>query len=771
MNNRRVPLVGGAVRVHPDRLSEVSLLDRGNLAAAAIALLFWLAATGLAAAAAPRVPEGARAVGPDADDWVVEALLLVDPAEREPGDPLRVGVLFELRAGWHLYWKNPGEAGLPTRLNWKIAHAEVGPILWPAPRVFAEADGFITTFGYSERVLLASDLVLDDGVAGNVRLEVDVDFLVCEIQCVPGHLELHRTVDAELVKQDASALAVFAAHAAQLPRPAEELGIDVEAIYSRSAIRPGDAFKAAIAITGPYTLAEASARQSFVPELLPGVELEVTGSRAHPFASDGLFVTLAGVAIEGFESEPRLRGVLSVRDRAYSTVHIAIDLAVPVAEAGSDVSMLPNPWLDPAPDTRSSALPLWQAIGLALLGGLILNLMPCVLPVLAVKVFSIAESAHQSRRAVLLQGAAYSAGILSSMLALAVVVVALRAGGTAVGWGFQFQTPLFVAAICTVLVLFALNLFGVFEIFIDATRLTQAGGQGNGARRSFFEGLLAVVVATPCSAPFLGTAVGFAFASSAPVIVGTFLAIGVGLAAPFVAVTLVPGWSRLIPRSGAWMLQLRSVLGFALLGTAVWLFWVLGQSVGIDGLAALLALLVATSLGAWAYGALQSARLERPARVVALLLAAVVVLGLGRLPLESLPTGTESGSLFSERAYAPEAIRAELQNGLPVFVYFTADWCLTCKVNEHLVLMDPDVRSAFEQHRVVTFVGDWTLRDESIRSELARFGRAGVPMYLMYRPGDPANPQLLPELLTVELLLDALRDALPAEPSGPPQKF
>lgn len=219
------------------------------------------------------------------------------------------------------------------------------------------------------------------------------------------------------------------------------------------------------------------------------------------------------------------------------------------------------------------------------------------------------------------------------------------------------------------------------------------------------------------------------------------------------------------------MLQLRSVLGFALLGTAVWLFWVLGQSVGIDGLAALLALLVATSLGAWAYGALQSARLERPARVVALLLAAVVVLGLGRLPLEPLPTGTESGSLFSERAYAPEAIRAELQNGLPVFVYFTADWCLTCKVNEHLVLMDPDVRSAFEQHRVVTFVGDWTLRDESIRSELARFGRAGVPMYLMYRPGDPANPQLLPELLTVELLLDALRDALPAEPSGPPQKF
>ncbi|GAG15138.1 unnamed protein product, partial [marine sediment metagenome] len=248
-------------------------------------------------------------------------------------------------------------------------------------------------------------------------------------------------------------------------------------------------------------------------------------------------------------------------------------------------------------------LSLWTAFGLALLGGLILNLMPCVLPVLAIKVFHVAELAHRSRREVISHGAAYTVGVVASMLALAAVVVGLRSAGTAVGWGFQFQEPLFIAAMATLLVVFALNLFGVFEVTFQPGAGLAA--EATGLKRSFFEGLLAVILATPCTAPFLGTAVGFAFASSGPVIFAMFAAIGLGLAAPYAAITLVPAWGRLIPRPGAWMLQVRRALGFSLVATVVWLLWVLGRSVGVDVQAVVLGYLVAIAFLAWLFGVLQ----------------------------------------------------------------------------------------------------------------------------------------------------------------------
>jgi thiol:disulfide interchange protein len=265
-------------------------------------------------------------------------------------------------------------------------------------------------------------------------------------------------------------------------------------------------------------------------------------------------------------------------------------------------------------------------------------------------------------------------------------------------------------------------------------------------------------LATPCSAPFLGTAVGFAFASSAPVIAGIFIAIGLGLAAPFVAITLVPTWARLIPRGGAWMDHLRSLLGFALLATLVWLLWIIGRSNGSDGIAWMLAFLLTLSLGVWSYGVRQRATENGRAPLTALLVLTLSVGGLAWLPLEvSVPTaGTEEDSVAP---FDPAAIALVLDAGRPAFVYFTADWCLTCKVNENVVLADSRVVQAFERYSIASFEGDWTHPDEAIRLELARFGRAGVPMYLLYDPRRPTQPELLPDILTVDGVIDALRKA------------
>ena len=301
---------------------------------------------------------------------------------------------------------------------------------------------------------------------------------------------------------------------------------------------------------------------------------------------------------------------------------------------------------------------LLKAILLALLGGLILNLMPCVLPVLAIKVFSVAEMAGRQRREVILNAAAYALGILCSMAVLAAVVLSLRAVGAHVGWGFQFQSPLFVATIATVLVAFALNLFGVYEISADVGGAAQLGAQSTGSRRSFFEGLLAVVLATPCSAPFLGTAVGFAFAGSSLTIVAIFLAIGAGLAAPFVLVSLFPGWSRFLPRSGTWMMKLRAGLGFALLGTVVWLLSITGGQSGIEGMTILMILLLTVAFGLWVYGLLQSSARTwlRTAAGVGVVLLTLAGLDFVRISLEDTgarPANPAPRSRIRSRAGAP----------------------------------------------------------------------------------------------------------------------
>jgi thiol:disulfide interchange protein DsbD len=588
--------------------------------------------------------------------------------------------------------------------------------------------------------------------------------------------------------------ALFDAWEQRLPRRPEELGVLVSALHSQSAVRPGDDFETALSLhcedrrCAGLALPPVAPHEAFVPDVLPGVELRVVG---HQSSGSGFAIVLSGRASPDPPGalEQRIAGLVPVSVEGGSVLHLEVAAPLPRAARDAVVLEIESPLWTVTGGFESPAvgLGLLYALALGLLGGLVLNLMPCVLPVLAIKVFRVAEIAHESRRALLAHGAAYTGGVLASMAALAAIVVALRAAGIAVGWGFQFQEPLFVAAICTLLVVFALNLFGVFEVSFQPASAARVSAEAAGYRRSFFEGLLAVILATPCTAPFLGTAVGFAFASDPGVIFAIFLSIGFGLAAPYAAVTLVPGLSRVVPRPGAWMLALRSALGFSLVATAVWLLWVVGRSVGVDAQALLLGYLVAVAFGLWVLGSLQ--RVGRGGLVLGAVGAVVagIALGLAGLPLDP-PAADRQAAIDSAavgvdewRPYDLAAIGAELARGRPVLVDFTADWCITCKVNESVVLADRRVKAELARLDVATFKADWTLYDEEIGRVLASFGKAGVPMYLVYGPSAPGDPRVLPELLTVDLVIEALQeaagpaaraalDATAAEPSpGPPE--
>ncbi len=738
----------------------------------ALALPIALVALALAPAAggsAPEVPEGAFGESAlDRDEPRVAARLLVDASRARPGSEVAVGVLFEMDRGWHIYWHNPGEAGLATRIDWSGVNA--GPLRWPAPHVFSESDGLITTYGYVDEVLLSARARIPADATGSVEIAAEVNFLTCEVQCIPGSIRLARSLPVgEAGEAPRAVAALFEDYAKRVPQAAGEAGFQVEALFSQSAVRPGDRFRGVIALVhqGDLRPRPRAGKAAWVPGATPALEIEVLGSSRHPLSDAGLLIHFDAEALSGnAEAAPRLTGVVPLGDER----GVEIDLSLPWAAEGAPVQALANPWLEPPPP--NAGLHLWEAALLALVGGLILNLMPCVLPVLAIKVAGLAELAQKQRSEVIGHGVAYTAGILATMLVLGGLVAGLRAAGIQVGWGFQFQEPLFIAAISCVLVLFALNLFGVFEIFVDATRMVELEARASGLRKSFLEGLLAVLVATPCSAPFLGTAVGFAFAASIPTILTIFAAVGLGLASPYLLITLVPGWARFVPRSGAWMLKLRALLGFFLMGTVVWLLWVQGRSTGPDGMAGLLVFLLVVGFAAWIYGIAQGA----PRLRVGVTTAALILLvgGTGALTLQTsasdAPETRADESALSWEPYAPAEIERALEGGRIVLVDFTADWCITCKLNESVVLESQSVVAEIERLNVALYKADWTRRDPEIRAELARHGRAGVPLYLVYSPDSPHAPNVLPELLSVDTLIDALRRAAPASDTASHQR-
>src|SRR5262245_48303463 len=659
--------------------------------------------------------------------------LLAEPAAIAPGEPFTVGIKLSMKEHWHTYWRNPGDSGEPTRVTWKLPRRfAAGDLQWPAPSLIRV--GPAANFGYEgETILLARVTPPRDVKPGTTaNLAADVAYLVCEKICIPGEASVSLSLPVSEAGASSPRNAVFDAARSKLPQTSPwnaTFSADAKAITLslRSDALRGDTIRSATFFPHDNTLIDNAARQVLRTE---GQTTLVTIERSQIARS----------------MPPRIDGVLLLEeDIGGKTVPhaFAIEATPSAAFAAGEGGMN-----------------LFYAVISALLAGVILNFMPCVFPVLSIKILHLTEHRAETPRRVRLHGMAYALGIIASFTILAGVLQALRAGGAEIGWGFQLQSPLMVAALAFVLFALGLSLSGILAI---GASLTRVGGtrllQQGGLPGSFFAGVLATVVATPCTAPFMGASIGFALVL--PFIVGlvVFLALGLGLALPFLVLAFAPGLQRLLPRPGRWMETLKQALAFPLYATVAWLIWVLSFQVSASGLLAALAALVLIAFGAWAFrisqgqGNVAGRVLQGAAAVsVAAVIALVVLIDLDR---STAANAQYVASKTSSEAFSQQKLDALLASGQPVFVNMTAAWCITCLVNERTALSTGAVREVFAGKRIAYLKGDWTNRNPEITRLLEKFGRSGVPLYVLYRGG--GEPVVLPQILTQSLVLDALK--------------
>jgi thiol:disulfide interchange protein/DsbC/DsbD-like thiol-disulfide interchange protein len=682
----------------------------------------------------------------------------------QPGQALQVGLQQRLAEHWHTYWINPGDSGLATTIAWTLpAGASAGPIQWPVPARYSI--GPITNYGYADEVTLPSVVHVPASLKDGDRFELKakVDWLVCKDVCIPQNANLSLTLPVR------AAVPVPGADAALLQQAAARLPTRPDAAWPALSWRAEGERRL-------LTLPDASALPAHDEAYFyPRQWGRVAHAQPQTLARNGKAWTLSAIA---GDSPPQAGDaadgvlVLSQGGRVVQALAFGHDPAPvqPVAgEAPPEARSFSTAATSPPPavggDTPSFAL----ALGLALLGGLILNLMPCVFPVLTIKALSLLQSAQGSRRTVRLHGLAYLAGVLLSFALLAGVLIVLKAGGTAAGWGFQFQSPAFVLLMALLMFGVGLSLSGVITLGGSVTGLGQGLAERQGWSGSFFTGVLATVVATPCTAPFMGAAIGYAVSQPAWVTLAVFLALGLGLALPYLALCEWPALQRRLPRPGAWMDRLKQALAFPMYASAAWLAWVLARQSGPEALAVLLAAAVLLGFAAWLYGSSGGWR-TRAGRVAtgAAALIAVAAVAVGTLQVGTHPSPQATAQATAQdgwEPYSPERLAALRQEGKPVFINLTADWCITCLVNERVALGTQRVDEAFRNAGVIRLKGDWTRGDERITRLLAEHGRSGVPLYLFYPAGNTqAAPQVLPQLLTPELVLTALR-APPAPPS------
>jgi thiol:disulfide interchange protein DsbD len=666
---------------------------------------------------------------------LVKAELLADINAVVPGKPFTVGLLLRMAPGWHTYWKFSGDAGLPTEMKWKLPPGwKVGDIQWPIPLKTIDP-GDIETYGYENEVLLIQEITppskLDDSSA---KLSTEANWLVCEKICIPGSATLQLDLPVASTSQPANT-DVFARYRRLLPQ--NLAGPDVaRADWSRvgSDLR--------LKITGE-TLAKYPA-VDFFP--LPEQET-IVGHPAVQSRNNNEIVFRIPL-----ESAPKdlssLAGLVVFSQQPNSDDRAAWQITSAPAVSASR----------PAP-----ARGIFTFLLFGFLGGLILNLMPCVLPVISLKIFGFVQQAGQSRQKIFRSGIAFTIGIFAWFLGLAVVLVALKGAGRDVTWGgFQFTNPYFVLALSVIVLVFALNLFGVFEISLpqSVTRNLLSTSERKDLLGSFFQGVFATVLATPCTAPFLGTALGFAFTQSAAIILAMFIAIAAGMSAPYLLLSAQPAWLRFLPRPGPWMLHVKQFMGFLLLATLLFLLYVLGAQRGLEGAIWASCFLLVISVACWMKGAFVVPTASAVKRIVVIVLMLLLVIGSGVYFIGDKFQSAKIASLDSQirgdwQPFTPERLQAELDQGRTVFVDFTAAWCLTCKFNEASVLEAQDVREAFQRHGIVKLKADWTNGDPVITKLLQKFGRPGVPLYVLY-PAKNEEPIVFPEVLTKGMILDKL---------------
>jgi thiol:disulfide interchange protein/DsbC/DsbD-like thiol-disulfide interchange protein len=713
---------------------------------------FWL--LGLALVSPAALPLSGNTVATDN----VKAHLVSEVSTIAPGQSFWVALELDIRDGWHTYWRNPGDSGQATALTWQLPPGfTAGNIVWTTPHRFDIPP--LVNYGYAKHALhLVNITAPKDLKTGTPAvLSAKASWLVCSDVCIPqsADLQLKLPVSAASGAADPADAALFTMARSELP--------SAQLAATTARIR-GDRLVISLGKEWGATLPQIQSL-AFFPYEDGGIEYGAPQTLTRVPGGIELSMKL------GYQPPKagNVRGVLLATEQSSNgTVAVPMEIAAGLADAALD-TVQPGPRFATASgapraygqvEQDSTSLP--ALLLLAVLGGLVLNLMPCVFPVLSIKAMGLVEQAKKHPTVVRTKGLVFAAGVVGSMLCLAGVLLALRAGGEQIGWGFQLQSPLFLTLMVYLLLAVGLNLSGVFEVGGTLAGVGDGLTQGDGYRASFFTGVLTTLVATPCTAPFMAAAVGAALTKPPVVALCIFAALGLGLALPYLVLSFAPWMRRALPRPGAWMDTLKQIFAFPIYASAAWLLWVLAQEASSLGLGAALAGAILIALAAWAYQKSKSG--SAGGRVVGLVTAALGLLVAIILPVRfadvaAASPGTARGSPHTADEWQPyDAAQVAKLNaaGKPLLVNFTASWCLTCLVNERNAFADSAVREIFHSKGVTLMKGDWTNRDPAITQALTAFGRAGVPLYVVYnsKPGS-ADPVVLPQILTAGVVRDA----------------
>jgi thiol:disulfide interchange protein/DsbC/DsbD-like thiol-disulfide interchange protein len=710
---------------------------------AACAMFHWASAQNISLSAAKAVVTTPQ---------VRAELLAYAPDGVGPGKQVMVGLQITHQPEWHTYWKNSGDSGQPTEIQWTLpAGVSTGEVQWPTPKKIPI--GSLANYGYEGTVLLpvpleVSQLFQPGVLSSELEVKLKAVWLVCKKECIPEEGEF--AIKIPIQGSTALSAPAFAAAKAASPR---DVPASLEGVRSTARIM-GDKLEFSIQHLPVSVRGKTLALYPETPEVLHNAA--EAGKDWTQAWKGAVWTAVMPLSVQRSASPRLMPVVLATEDgkesyRAQAQVlgdWPAVAAAAQVSPA-LEAALKANAASQRAPvdasGAPSEAMGLLPALLLALVGGMILNLMPCVFPVLAIKVLGFAQHAHD-RRARIANGAAYTTGVVLSFVALGGLMLALRAGGEALGWGFQLQSPWVIAGLAALFTLIGLNLMGVFE-FANVLPSGLATLQAKNPQvDAFLSGVLAVAVASPCTAPFMGASLGFALGLPAWQALAVFAALGIGMALPYLAATLVPAIAHLLPRPGAWMDVFKKAMAFPMLATVVWLVWVLGQQTGIDGAGALLLLLVGLSMLVWALSLRGRAR-----SVIATLSVAACAMfywATGQYVTQSLPENSPTAALANGwQAWQPGKVDQVLAQGQPVFVDFTAAWCVTCQLNKKTTLNNAEVLADFSAKKVQLLRADWTRRDPAITQALSALGRQGVPVYVLYKPG--SAPVIMSEILSV----------------------
>ncbi len=671
----------------------------------------------------------------------VDAELLSEVNSIKPGQPFWVGLKLRLDDNWHVYWRNPGDAGAPPAIAWSLPDGFTAEeMLWPYPeRIFL---GPLANYGYEKEVVFPIMITPAETITEkSVTLKAEVDWLVCREACIPGNTEL--SLDLNIASNSPKYNSENSALIMQSPEkiPIENGDWKTNLTWSDDNLRitliPPDWHHQHLAdiLFFPFMRGIINhAGEQKLDQIEGTYRLTIPRDlsvAAQPEILEGILVSKEGWSGPGSEHA--------------MAVSIGTDDTTPIAAA-----------------SHSSVASIWAAILFAFLGGLILNLMPCVLPVLSLKILGFVQQSGESRRKSLGHGLIFTAGVLVSFLILAGLLLTLQTGGESLGWGFQLQSPVFLMILSGFLFLFGLNMLGVFEIGTSLTSVGAARMSRGGWTGSFLTGVTATIVATPCTAPFMGSALGYSLSQPPLIAMIIFTALGLGMASPYIIFSAFPGLLKFLPKPGAWMETLKQVMGFLLIGTVLWLAWVLSIQAGSTAVIALLGVLFLLGLGAWILGKWGHLAANIKKRTLAysfftILIAGGIGLGIFGISLSAPPSGStnHSNSALRWEEYSPEIVEELRAAGKPVFIDFTAAWCLSCQVNERVALESEKVVLKFAELGVIPIKADWTSRNDLITAALAEFGRNSVPLYILY--GANSNvPIVLPEIITPGIVLDAL---------------